>query len=167
MKPRLSLVVACGRNREIGRDNRLLWSLPDDLKRFREITSGHPVILGRKTHESIGRALPGRRNIVISRQPGYAPAPGAETAASLREALELASEPGGGEIFVIGGAEIYRLALPEAGRIYLTRVEGSFEADTFFPAWTAEEFVETSREWHGRDERHAFEFSFLVLDRIG
>ncbi|MCM2323699.1 MAG: dihydrofolate reductase, partial [Oligoflexia bacterium] len=157
-----SLIVACGRNRGIGKDNRLPWNLPDDLKRFKAITLGYPVIMGRKTLESIGRALPGRRNIVLSRNPDYVPPfSGVERAGSLEEALALADT----DAFVIGGAEIYALALAKARRIYLTSVEAEPEADAYFPEWPKAEFTEVSREEHPRDERHAFAFSFIVLDR--
>jgi len=135
----LSLICAMGRNREIGVGGGLPWVLPGDLARFRELTTGHAVIMGRRTHESIGRPLPGRRNIVLSRRPGYT-ATGCEVFSSLEAAVRAAREsPGGdGELFVIGGAEVYRLAMPLAGRLYLTLVDDSpAGADAFFPDFSA------------------------------
>ena len=156
----LSLVVACARNRAIGLKNQLPWRLPDDLKRFKELTTGAPVIMGRKTFESIGRPLPNRRNLVITRQVDFSSA-GIETAASLEAAIELCS--GTEQVFVIGGAEIYRLALPHADRIYLTWVESEVEGDAFFPEGRSEEFDLVSRKEHPADDRHSVPFSFQTL----
>lgn len=138
-KPRISLIAALGRHtRAIGKNNRLLWQLPEDLKRFKELTHGHPVIMGRKTWDSLPerfRPLPGRTNIVVSRSPGVT-ASGAIVAASLLDALEAAEgAPGADEVFVIGGGEMYRLALPLADRLYLTLVDDDSEGDAFFPAY--------------------------------
>ena len=141
----ISLIAAMDRNRVIGRDNQLPWRLPEDLKRFKAITLGHPVLMGRKTFESIGRPLPGRRNFVISRQKEYR-AEGVTVVYSLEVALTLcASEP---EVFVIGGAEIYRLALPRADRLYLTIIEKEHEGDAHFPEWPRDEYREIAREEH-------------------
>lgn len=138
----VSLVVAASRNGVIGAGGKLPWRLPADLKRFKEITLGHPIIMGRKTFESIGKPLPGRTNIVITRQKGFQ-ACGATVAHSLEEALQICE--GQEETFVIGGAEIYKEALPQAARIYLTRIDQDFEGDTRLDldlsAWE-----ETSRE---------------------
>ena len=161
--PTLSLIVAAGERNEIGKDGRMPWHLPADLKHFKEVTLGKPVIMGRRTHESIGKALPGRRNIVVTRNAGYT-ADGCEIAHSLREALELAGNAA--EIMVIGGAAIYREALPLAERIYLTRVAGQFEADTYFPAFDPKEWLEKQRLHRPADERNGRACDFIVLERI-
>ena len=142
---RRSLVVAMDRNRVIGRDNALPWRLPDDLAYFKRVTMGHPVIMGRRTWESIGRALPGRRSVVVTRDPAYA-APGAETAPSLDAALERLA--GSDRVYVVGGGELYRAALPLADELVLTEIDEDLAADTFFPAWNRAEFRQTSRESH-------------------
>jgi len=142
----ISLVVAMTENRVIGIENRLPWHIPEDLKRFKKITSGHPIIMGRKTFESIGRPLPNRTNIVITRNKDYR-AEGVVSCFSLEEAIEWAGRaPGAGEIFVIGGGEIFKQALPKADRIYLTIVEWPFEGDAFFPAFDEKKFREVSQE---------------------
>lgn len=158
----LSLVVAVGENHEIGRHGRMPWHLPADLKRFKALTLGKPVIMGRKTFEAIGKPLPERRNIVVTRNPAWH-APGCETAASLTDALVLAA--GAREIMLIGGGELYREALPRAQRIYLTRVYARFEADTFFPALDQAEWRETARAEHVADARNPFACSFITLER--
>jgi dihydrofolate reductase len=159
---RISLIAAVSENGVIGAQNRLPWHLPDDLRHFRAITTGHTVITGRKNCESIGKPLPNRRNIVITRQRGYQ-APGCEVAHSLAEALAMAAdEP---EVFVIGGAQLYAQALPLATRLYLTEVHATVAGDTHFPALERSEWQETGRERHGADERHAHAFSFVVLER--
>jgi dihydrofolate reductase len=152
----ISLIAAMSENRVIGSDNRLPWHLPEDLKRFRALTRGHPVIMGRKTWDSIGgKPLPQRDNIVLTRQPGFA-APGARVFSSLNAALEdlRNSLPADAEVFVIGGAEIYRLALPIADRIYLTVVHRTVAGDAFFPEVPAARFKEAARDCRG-------EFSFV------
>lgn len=141
----ISLIAALSENRVIGIKNHLPWNLPEDLKRFRTLTSGHPIIMGRKTFESIGKPLPKRENIVITRDPAYA-REGIRVASSLESAIEIARAGSPQEIFVIGGAEIYRLALPLADRLYLTLVSGQFEGDAFFPDWSVHAWTETSRE---------------------
>lgn len=158
----ISLIAALGRNREIGFENKLLWRLPDDFKRFKELTLGHPVIMGRKTFESIGKPLPDRKNIVITRAPQYQ-AEGCFLAHSFGEALALAENDS--EIFVIGGAEIYTIALQEAGRMYLTYVDTEIDADTFFPDFLEEEWRVVSTEYHPADEKHAYGFTFKTLER--
>ena len=135
---RLSLIAAIGKNRELGLNGQLLWHLPDDMRHFKAATAGYPVIMGRKTWESLPerfRPLPGRTNIVVTRQPGYA-AEGAIVAGSLAEArIAAARAPGADEVFVIGGGELYAAALPDADRLHLTLVDEAAEADAFFPAY--------------------------------
>ena len=159
----LSLIVAAGERNEIGRDGGMPWHLPADLKHFKEVTLGKPVVMGRRTHESIGRPLPGRRNIVVTRNPGYH-AEGCEVAHSLEEALRIAGTAA--EVMVIGGAALYREALPLAGRIYLTRVAGQFDADTYFPDFDAQEWREKERVHRPVDGRNACACDFVVLERV-
>ncbi|MDE2070335.1 MAG: dihydrofolate reductase [Gammaproteobacteria bacterium] len=158
----LSLIVAIGENHEIGRHGRMPWHLPADLKRFKALTLGKPIIMGRKTFDAIGKPLPERRNIVVTRNSAFS-APGCEIAASLTDALVLAA--GAREIMLIGGGELYREALPRAQRIYLTRVHARFEADTFFPMLDQTDWRETAREDHAADERNPFAYSFITLER--
>ncbi len=159
---RISLIAAVSRNGVIGRQNQLPWHLPDDLRRFRAITTGHTIISGRKNYESIGKPLPNRRNIVVTRQQGYQ-APGCQVANSLDEALSTATSEG--EIFVIGGAELYAIALPLATRLYLTEIHAEVPGDTYFPPLEQAGWREISRERHAADDRHAHAFSFVVLER--
>ncbi len=161
---RLSLIVAMADNRVIGRDNELPWRLPADLARFKTLTMGHHLLMGRKTFESVGRALPGRTMVVISRGRPRLP-DGVLLASSLEEAVGMAEAAGDDEAFVAGGGEIYRLALPRADRIYLTRVHREFAGDTEFPDFTASEWRLLSQEDFPADERNAFGYSFLVLER--
>ena len=161
--PEVVLVVAMARNRVIGRAGSLPWHLPDDLRHFRELTQGGMVILGRKTYESIGRPLPKRRNVVVSRSPSYQ-APGCETASSWEAALALAAP--GSRAFVIGGGELYRLALPMAKRIELTLVDADVEGDTTMPEWDRDDWREVSRSMHPADERHALPFAFVTLEKM-
>ena len=158
----LSLIVAIGENNEIGKGGKMPWHLPADLKHFKALTLGKPVIMGRRTFEAIGKPLPGRRNIVVSRNSRFY-ARDCETAASLTDALVLAA--GSPEIMVIGGGEIYREALPRAQRIYLTQVHARFDADTFFPQLDSAEWRETAHEDHIADERNPFAYSFITLER--
>lgn len=164
----VSLIVAASENNVIGRNNDLPWSLPDDLKFFREKTKGAPVIMGRRNFESIisrnGKALPGRTNIVITRKAGWSHE-GCVTVRSIEEAIERARAETGEEIFIVGGGEIYRLALPIADRIYLTRVHADIQGDVFFPEITSEEWEEVSRQDHGKDEQHPYPFTFLTYER--
>lgn len=163
-KPRLSLIAAVAANGVIGSDNALPWRLPEDLKRFKALTLGHPVIMGRRTHESIGRPLPGRRNIVISRNKEYA-ASGCEVAASLGAALDacrIGNE--GDEVFIIGGAQIYAEALPLARRLYLTEIRADYPGDARFPAFERGTWRETTREHHRAES--GIEFDFAVYERI-
>lgn len=143
---RLSLIVAMTEARVIGVNNHLPWSIPEDLKRFKQITLGHPIVMGRKTFESIGRPLPKRTNIVITRDRAYRVEGGA-VVHSFEEALEWARKcEGADEVFVIGGSEIFKLALPLAWRIYLTEVRWPFEGDTFFPSLPEDDFKEVHTE---------------------
>jgi dihydrofolate reductase len=155
----ISLIAAMDRRRLIGAGNRLPWHLPEDLKYFKKTTQGHPVVMGRKTYESIGRLLPGRENRIVSRQPGYQ-VEGAQVFGDLRAACE-----GPGEIFVIGGAQIYREALAFADRLYVTELDAEFEGDAYFPQWDASQFREISRERHEPAEGRSFAFSFVLLER--
>jgi dihydrofolate reductase len=161
-EPPISLIAAVSENGVIGAQNRLPWHLPDDLRHFRAITTGHTVITGRKNYESIGKPLPNRRNIVITHQRGFH-APGCLVVNSLEEALALTS--GESEVFVIGGAQLYAQTLPLATRLYLTEVHAAVAGDTYFPTLEPGDWQETAREPHAADERHAYGFSFVVLER--
>lgn len=158
----VSLVVAMGRNRVIGRDNALPWHLPADLRYFRAVTLGKPVVMGRRTHESIGRPLPGRDNIVISRDPAYR-AEGCVVLPSLEAAYEHGRASA--ELMVIGGASLYRQALARAQRIYLTEIGAEFEGDTFFPALEAADWREAARDDRPADGKNPYPHSFVVLER--
>ena len=158
----LSLVVAASRNNVIGKDNALPWSLPADLKHFREITTGHAVVMGRKTFESIGRPLPNRRNIVITRQADYAPE-GVEIVRSFTAALH--AVPSDEEVFVIGGGEIFKIALPLADRVYLTRVEADVAGDVFFPELDPKEWREASHTEGVVDEKNPYPHTFILLEK--
>ncbi len=160
---RISLIAAVARNAVIGRDNALIWHIPADLAHFKKITHGHPILMGRNTWESIGRALPGRRNIVITRQERYA-APGAETAASLTQALELCAEAP--EVFVIGGAQVYAEALPLAQRLWLTEIDAATDGHVRFPDWPREAFEQVSREHHDAQGKLPA-FDFVLYERRG
>jgi len=159
----VSIVVATDDRGAIGRDGQLPWHLPNDLRRFKALTLGKPIVMGRRTWESIGRPLPGRQNIVITRQAGF-PAAGATVVASLDDALAAAGSAA--EVCVIGGADVYRLALPRAQVIHLTRVHATVEADTYFPTLESAQWEQVSRDDHGADERHAYPYSFVELRRV-
>jgi dihydrofolate reductase len=160
----ISLIAALDRQRGIGKDNQLPWRLPADLKRFRELTTGHHLIVGRKTYESIGKPLPGRTMIVVTRQPDFQ-IEGCLVVNSVDEALTLAHARGEQEVFVIGGAEIYAQTLAQAARLYLTLVEAEVEADTFFPAFAEADWQEIERGAHAADEKHQYAFTFVTLTR--
>ncbi|NBO63325.1 MAG: dihydrofolate reductase [Acidobacteria bacterium] len=162
---RISLIVALDRAAGIGYENRIPWRLSNDLRRFRDLTLGHHLVVGRRTYESIGRALPGRRMIVLSRAPSYQ-IDQCLVAHSLAEAIRLARNSGETELFIGGGAEIYRLALPLTDRIYLTRVEVTLPADTVFPLWDPSEWTETVVSTHPADEHNEFDSTFLIYDRV-
>lgn len=153
--PQLSIIAAVARNGVIGRDNGLVWRLPEDLQHFKRTTLGCPVLMGRKTFESIGRPLPGRRNVVITRDPHWT-APGVEEAPSFDAALELLKHAT--KVFVIGGAQVYAEALPRVDELVLTELDQDFEGDTFFPAWDRGAFHEASRETHVAPEGYTYHF---------
>lgn len=160
----ISYVVAVSRNGVIGSDGGLPWHISSDLKRFKELTMGKPVVMGRKTWESLPRKpLPGRRNIVITRQKGFAPE-GAEVASTPEEALRLCGDAP--EVAVIGGGEIYRLFWPLVDRIYLTEVDLEVGGDTHFPALSPSEWREVASEIHPRGERDSASFTLRILDRM-
>ena len=163
--PRITLAVAVADNGVIGRGGELPWRLPEDLRRFKAATLGKPVLMGRKTFESIGRALPGRLNIVLTRQPGWQPTdPAVRVAPDLDAALALAGDAA--EVTVIGGSEIYALALPRASRVLLTEVHAAPEGDTVLPRFDPREWREVSRERWPADARHAHDLSFVELERV-
>lgn len=157
----LAIIAAIADNGVIGRDNTLPWHLPDDLKWFKRHTLDHTVIMGRHTYESIGRPLPRRRFIVVSRNPAFA-AHGVVAAPSLAAALAAAGQD---DIFIIGGAALFREALPLADRLYITRIHADVAGDVHFPDLDIEEWIMVSSEPHAADERHAYAFSFEILDR--
>ena len=164
----LAIIVAAAENGVIGRNNALPWHLPEDLRYFRRVTMGKPIVMGRKTFESIGRPLPGRTNIVITRQPGYA-AEGVKVVASLDEALVLAEDialiDGASELMVIGGEEIYRAAIPRATRVYLTEVHARVEGDAYLPEFDRAQWREVSREKWPATEANPYPYSFVVYER--
>jgi dihydrofolate reductase len=159
---RRSLVVAVARNGVIGRDNQLPWKLPDDLAYFKRVTMGHPIVMGRRTWESIGKPLAGRKNIVVTHQPDYQ-APGCTVVHSLEEAWSAAGDAD--EVCVIGGTTLFEESLPLADRIHLTEVEAEVEGDTFFPPFDRGEWDEREVQRHPADARHAYPFRILVLER--
>jgi len=158
----ISLIVAMDRNRLIGRGNALPWHLPADLAHFKAVTMGKAIIMGRKTYESIGRPLPGRHNIIISRNPVFS-APGCTVVASVEAALAAAGEVD--EVMVIGGAQLYAELLPRAQRIYLTRIEAEFDGDAWFPSLDAASWQEVACSTQAADERNPFRYSFVTLER--
>jgi dihydrofolate reductase len=160
--PALSIVVAASENNVIGVGNGLPWRLPDDLRRFKALTIGKPVLMGRKTFESIGKPLPGRTNIVITRQSNWN-APGCISSASIAEAIERANAP---EVMVIGGAQIYAEVLPQVSTVHLTRVHTVLDGDAYFPELTPSEWRETERQDHEKDGGHQYSFSFISLRRV-
>lgn len=161
---RVNVIAAIADNGVIGLGNDIPWRLPEDWRRFKRTTMGHHLVMGRRTWDSIGRALPGRRTVVISR--GRPPLPaGVRLACSLEEALAIARSAGDDEVFIAGGAEIYRQAIPIADRLLLTRVRTEPEGDAHFPPWNPAEWLVTSDEPHESDERHAFPYTFEVLER--
>lgn len=160
-RPLISLIAAVARNGAIGKDNALLWHLPQDLQHFKRTTLGCPIIMGRKTWDSIGRPLPGRHNIVISRDPAWQ-APGVSPASSLSHAMQLAADVA--KVFVIGGAQIYALALPQADELVLTEVDIDVEGDTYFPSWNKQDFTEVSREAHAPADGLAY--TFVTYQRL-
>jgi dihydrofolate reductase len=157
----VTIVVAISENNAIGKNNQLLWYLPADLKHFKNITTGHTVIMGRKTYDSVGKPLPNRRNIIITRQ--NITIEGCEIVKSIEDALVLSA--GEEEVFIVGGAEIYKQSIHLTDRIYLTIVHQKFDADSFFPEINYAEWRETEREDHQADEKNKLPYSFITLDR--
>jgi len=160
-----SLVVAASTNNVIGKDNKLLWTLPNDMKFFKNTTWGMPVVMGRKTFESLGKALNGRTNIVITRQTDFA-AEGVKVVSSMEDAMIAAADADAKEIYVIGGGEIYKQALPIAHRVYITRVHTVVDGDTFFPELPTIDWKLLSRLDFKADAKHAYDYSFEVWERI-
>jgi dihydrofolate reductase len=159
----LSIIVAIDEKFAIGKNNQLLWHLPNDLKFFKKTTSGHSIIMGRKTFDSIGKPLPNRRNIVISRN-NKLDINGVEIFNSIKEALVTCYTEE--EVFIIGGAEIYKQALPFTNKIYLTKVHHQFDADTYLSELNFDEWRIVNQEDHQQDERHLYRYSFIILERI-
>ena len=156
----ITLVAAAAENNALGKDNDLIWHLPDDFKRFKTLTSNHHIIMGRKTFESFPKPLPNRKHVVITRQENYKNE-NIEVVHSLEEAIQFSSTED--EIFIIGGGEIYKQALPFADKIELTRVHGEFEADAFFPEIDEKKWDLVNSEFHDKDEKHKYSFSYLTF----
>jgi dihydrofolate reductase len=159
-KPRISIIAAVAKNRAIGKDNKLLWHISEDLQRFKKITSGHPMIMGQKTFESLGKPLPNRTNIILTLDKSYQ-ALGCIIAHSIEEAVKIASEKDKEEIFFIGGGSVYSQAIKFADKLYLTLVEGEYDADTFFPDYSEFKKI-TFEEPH---ESAGYRYKFLELER--
>jgi len=160
----LSIIVAVSENGVIGLDNQLIWRLPDDLKRFKELTLGHPIIMGRKTFESIGKPLPGRQSIIITRDTNFS-CEGTIVVHSLKEAIEAAKKIETEEAFIIGGGDIYRQVQASCDKLYVTEVHTKTEGDTFFDIENPELWVETARAHHEIDEKHRISFDFVDLQK--
>lgn len=161
----ISLVVAAANNNAIGKEGKLLWTLPNDMKFFKNVTWGMPVVMGRKTFESLGKPLAGRKNIVITRQSGWK-AEGTVVVKTIDDALFVAKETDAKEVMVIGGGEIYKAVFEKAKRIYITRVDAEFEADTFFPIIHPDQWHLVSQKNHEADEKNAYNYSFQVWERL-
>lgn len=162
---KISVIVAAAENGVIGRQNDLPWRLSADLRRFKDLTMGHAIVMGRKTYESIGRPLPGRRMIVITRQPNYT-APGAEMVGSLEDALAAAANQGENEAFIIGGAEIFNQAMPLAQRLYLTRVHANVDGDIHLPPFDLSDWRQLAAQRHDADAKNEYPYSFEVYERV-
>jgi dihydrofolate reductase len=163
----ISLIAALTKNRVIGKNNDLPWHLPDDMKYFMQTTKAHHVIMGRKNYESIPekfRPLPNRTNIVVTRQKNFS-APGCFPVNTLEAGIEMARQQGEKELFIIGGSEIYALGMAYADQLYLTEIDASLEGDTYFPAFSKEDWLELSRTHHEADARHAHAFDFVVYKK--
>lgn len=158
------LIAAAALNNALGKDNALLWHLPNDFRRFKSLTTGHPIIMGRKTFESFPKPLPDRTHIIITRNPGYS-REGCIVVRSLEKAIETAIEiaPKDRDVYIIGGGEIYKQSMAVADKIELTRVHENFEADTFFPEIDAQNWQLVFEEFHPKDEKHLFAFSFQTF----
>ena len=153
----ITMIAAIAENNALGKENKLVWNLPDDFKRFKKLTTGHSIIMGRKTFESLPGILPNRQHIVITHKRDYHP-DGCEIAHSIKEAIDLATQQE--EIFIIGGGEIYTLAMPFADKLEITQVDASFDADAFFPEIEEDTWQLVSEEFHPTDERHAYSFNY-------
>ena len=160
----ISLVVAAATNNGIGKDGKMPWHLPNDMKHFKNVTWGMPIIMGRKTFESLGKALPGRKNIVVTHNPDWK-ADGAVAVQKIEDALFVAQATDANEIMIIGGGEIYKLLFAKAKRIYMTRVEAEPEADTFFPSIEEKEWELVSQKNHEADEKNDYNYSFQIWER--
>lgn len=158
----ITMIAAAAENNALGKENDLVWHLPDDFRRFKTLTTGHHIIMGRKTFESFPKPLPNRTHVVITRQEDYC-AEGAVVVSSLEEALEIAKADE--QAYIIGGGEIYKLGLEVSDKIELTRVHGSFEADTFFPEIDPLKWEVTNEEFHDKDDRHQYAFTYLTYER--
>ncbi len=158
------MIAAASENNGLGKNNDLVWHLPDDFKRFKKLTTGHHIIMGRKTFESFPKPLPNRTHIIITRDQNYAAAPGCLVAHSLQEAINLAEVDE--NPFIIGGGEIYHLGLDVADQIELTRVHTEIEADAFFPELDEANWKTLNKEFHPADEKHKHSFTYLTLERI-
>jgi len=169
---KLSILVALSENGVIGRGGELPWRLPDEMRYVKRTTMGHTLLMGRKTYESIGRPLPGRTSIVLSRDPDYRierggpGGPDVIVASRLSEAIEIATQRGESETFVFGGETVYTEALPIADRLYLTRVHGEIDGDAQFPSFDPADWKLVAEEHHERDERHQYSFTFQTLERL-
>ncbi len=161
----LSMIAAMGVNRVIGKDNDMPWHLPADLQHFKKTTLGSPIIMGRKTYDSIGRPLPGRLNIILSRNTNLK-IEGCSVVNSLDEALALAQEEASDEVFITGGAHLYNKFLEKTDRLYITLINAEFEGDTYFPDYTQLNWLEVSREDHLADDKNIHDYSFITLDRF-
>ncbi|WP_417589128.1 dihydrofolate reductase [Owenweeksia hongkongensis] len=159
----LTIIAAMAKGRVIGKDNDLIWHLPDDLKHFKNLTKGHHVIMGRKTYESMGKPLPGRTNIVITRQKDFK-ADGCILVNNIEEGIQKAE--GDSQPFIIGGGEIYKQALKYAQTMELTEVNGEFDGDTFFPTFDEKQWKEVSRTHHPVDEKHKYSFDFIQYSKL-
>lgn len=159
----LTIIAAASENNALGKDNQLLWHLPEDFKRFKTLTSGHYIVMGRKTFESFPKPLPNRTHIIITRQPNYQAPKGCIVVSSLEKAMELC--PANEEAFVIGGGEIYKQALDVVDKIDVTRVHTTIDADTFFPEIDTNIWKLVFEEFHPKNEKHAFDFTFLTYVR--
>lgn len=157
-----TIIAAAGKNNELGKDNTLVWHLPDDFKRFKALTTGHYIIMGRKTFESFPKPLPNRTHVVITRQKNYNPQ-GCIVVESMEEALKVCPE--NEEVFIIGGGEIYNLGMAYCDKIELTRVFENFDADTYFPEIDEKQWKLSCEEFHAKDERHLFDYSFQTYLR--
>ena len=160
----ISLIVAASENNVIGKDGQIPWHLPKDLKMFKRLTTGHHLIVGRKTYQSIGKPLPQRSMVVLSRQTDFQ-APGCQTAENLVQALKIARAAGDDEIFIGGGAAVYQIALPMADRIYFTRVHTTLEGDTFFPLYDMDGWAVELEQFFPAGENQKFDFTFSILKR--